>query len=73
MKEARKRKQTKSLETLKVNYCYDIISEAPPNTKRPKTSHVVVEQTGDSDKVVIDHVTDSDSIFEDVKTYHIPK
>lgn len=42
-------------------------NKAPlPPSKRPKTSSVLVEQTGDSDKVVIDQVTDSEAIFEDV-------
>lgn len=47
-----------------------IISEAP-NSKRPKTAPVVVEQTGDSDKVVIDQVADGDSIFEDVSNKEV--
>lgn len=41
-------------------------SEGEPPTKKPKTTSVVVEQAGQSDKVVIDHVPDTDSVFEEV-------
>ena len=40
-------------------------SELPP-AKKMKTSSVVVEQTGQSDKLLIDQVTDVDSIFDEV-------
>ena len=40
-------------------------SEAPP-TKKVKTSSVVVEQAGQSDRLLIDQVTDVDSIFDEV-------
>lgn len=40
-------------------------SEAPP-TKKVKTSSVVVEQTGQSDRLLIDQVTDAESIFDEV-------
>lgn len=40
-------------------------SEAPP-TKKMKTSSVLVEQAGQSDRLLIDQVTDVDSIFDEV-------
>ena len=46
------------------NY-YNSESEAPP-TKKVKTSSVVVEQAGQSDRLLIDQVTDIDSIFDEV-------
>ena len=39
--------------------------EAPSN-KKPRTSPVMVEQTGDTDKVLIDQVRDTESMFEEV-------
>ena len=39
--------------------------EGEPPTKKPKTTSVVVEQAGQSDKVVIDHIPDTDSVFEE--------
>lgn len=47
-------------------------SEGEPPTKKPKTTSVVVEQAGQSDKVVIDHIPDTDSVFEEVRLgcYH---
>ena len=44
---------------------YNSESEAPP-TKKVKTSSVVVEQAGQSDRLLIDQVTDIDSIFDEV-------
>lgn len=38
--------------------------EAPSN-KKPRTSPVMVEQTGDTDKVLIDQVRDTESMFEE--------
>ena len=49
------------------SYCFLCSSSSePPNSKRPKTSPVVVEQTGNSEKVVIDQIADNDAIFEEV-------
>ncbi len=45
-------------------------SEAPP-TKKVKTSSVVVEQAGQSDKLLIDQVTDVDSVFDEVSDIQI--
>ena len=39
--------------------------EGPPN-KKPRTTNVVVEQAGQTDKLLIDQVTDVDSVFEEV-------
>lgn len=55
-------------------YCHissDNSSGQPPLKKAvPQTSSVVVEQSGDSDKVLIDQVMDPDMIFEDVSILH---
>lgn len=42
--------------------------DSPP-AKKLKTSSVVVEQGQDSDKILIDQVTDVDSIFDEVLPY----
>ena len=42
-------------------------SEAdPPPYKKPKTTSVVVEQAGTVDKLLIDQVTDAESVYEEV-------
>jgi TATA-binding protein-associated factor len=61
-----------TMQTLKISwpqlYPYTLLiseSEGPP-TKKVKTSSVVVEQAGQSDKLLIDQVTDIDSVFDEV-------
>lgn len=39
----------------------------PPPSKKVKTASVLVEQAGQSDKLLIDQVTDVDSIFDEVR------
>ena len=39
-----------------------------PVSKKPRTTNVVVEQGGQNDKLLIDQVTDTDSVFEEVYT-----
>lgn len=63
----RKNKQMKGTIIKNISYWFFYSSSSePPNSKRPKTSPVVVEQTGDSEKVVIDQIADNDAIFEEV-------
>ena len=45
---------------------YDFSESDAPPTKKVKTSSVVVEQAGQSDRLLIDQVTDVDSIFDEV-------
>ena len=40
-----------------------------PASKKPRTTNVVVEQAGQSDKLLIDQIADLDSVFEEVYTY----
>ena len=49
-------------------YVYFILSSdvGPPVTKRPRTTSVLVEQAGQSDKVLIDQVTDTETVFDEV-------
>ena len=46
-------------------------SDAEPLAKKPKTTSVVVEQAGQSDKLLIDQVTDTDSSFEEVSLWFV--
>ena len=55
------------LTPMMVAYRFPLCSEGEPPTKKPKTTSVVVEQAGQSDKVVIDHIPDTDSVFEEVE------
>ena len=49
------------------NALFISLSESePPPLKKVKTSSVVVEQAGQSDRLLIDQVTDVDSIFDEV-------
>ena len=43
----------------------------PPVSKKPRTTSVLVEQAGQSDKVLIDQVANSDSIFEEVRVHEL--
>ena len=40
-----------------------------PVSKKPRTTNVVVEQAGQTDKLLIDQIADLDSVFEEVYTY----
>lgn len=43
-----------------------------PKLKRPRTTSVLVEQAGQSDKVLIDQVTDTETAFDEVLVYLSP-
>ena len=37
-----------------------------PASKKPRTTNVVVEQAGQTDKLLVDQIADIDSVFEEV-------
>ena len=39
-----------------------------PASKKPRTTNVVVEQAGQTDKLLVDQIADIDSVFEEVYT-----
>ena len=48
--------------------CVCSVESEAPVCKKPRTTNVVVEQAGQTDKLLIDHITDTDSVFEEVYT-----
>ena len=49
--------------------CVCSVESEAPVCKKPRTTNVVVEQAGQTDKLLIDHITDTDSVFEEVHVY----
>ena len=47
-------------------FCVHRVESEVPVTKKPRTTNVVVEQAGQTDKVLIDQITDVDSVFDEV-------
>ena len=47
-------------------FMYSVENEAPV-CKKPRTTNVVVEQAGQTDKLLIDQIADIDSVFEEVQ------